>query len=58
MGRPIAKTTTPYLVNVRLLLRKTEMLGTLVCDASQKVIAKERVDDDVLEWRAVHVAGA
>lgn len=46
-----------YLVNIGLLFRKTEMLDTLVFDALQKVVAKEGIEDDVLEWYAVYVAG-
>ena len=34
------------------------MLDTLVFEAPQKVVAKERVDDDMLERRVVCVAGA
>jgi len=50
---------TPYLVNIRLLpsLCKAEVLDTLVFDAPQKVIAKGHIDDDVLERRAVCIAG-
>lgn len=47
-----------YLVNIRLLFRETEMFDTLVFDATQKVVAKEGVEDDVLEWCAVCVVGA
>jgi hypothetical protein len=46
----------PYLVNIRLLLCETEML--LVFHVPQKVVAKERVDDDMLERRAGCLAGA
>ena len=56
-GGRLTANVTPYLVNVHLLPCKAEVLDTLVFDAPQKVITTEHVDDDVLERRAVCIAG-
>jgi len=48
----------PYLVNALLVLCKAKVLHTRVFDASRKVVAKERANEDVLERRAVYIAGA
>lgn len=50
--------TSMHLVNIRLLFGKAEMLHTLVFDAPQQVVAKEGVEDGMLEGRAVCVARA